>query len=91
MASALNSVTPTSYFNMSSLSLRASVSQMKRGDELSSTDLLASPQVKKLRVRLPPLLFCGVSEDLWSRQNGDSGGDDENANGRAEEKRLSIQ
>ena len=46
MASALNSVTPTSYFDMSSLSLRASVSQMKRGDELSSIDLLASPQVK---------------------------------------------
>ena len=32
MASALNSVTPTSYFDMSFLSLRASVSQLKRGD-----------------------------------------------------------
>ena len=46
MASVLNSVTPTSYSDMSSLSLRASVSQIKRGDELPSIDLLASPQVK---------------------------------------------
>ena len=46
MASALNSVTPTSYFDRSSLSLRVSVSQIKRGDELSSIDLLASPQAK---------------------------------------------